>query len=376
MASLVPGLALAALMDRISYIPERVLLRDLRFRMVAVARMLGNLAYTVGSVAFAVAGWGSGAIVLGNLARSLARLALIAGAADRREWLAPSAIRARRLREILAFGLPISIGALASFASRRWDTLLVSRFFGPGPAGAYNLAYSLAEIPAVQIGENVADVLLPSFAQLDPARRPEVLARSLRLLGLVIFPLGLGLGAIAPTLVRAVLDPAWQSVGLMLAVLAALSAAAPIGSLVGSYLQARQRPRAVMALEGVKLVVVLLLIVTVGRLAPLWVCAAVDVAFVAHALASLWFVAHVEGTGLGTLVGELARPLVACGPMLVAVVGVRAAAAALGWTAPVLLLVCEAVAGGGVYVAATLLVARDSVRDLAGLAWRSMLRRS
>lgn len=373
MASLVPGLALAALVDRISYIPERVLLRDLRFRLVAVARMLGNLAYTVVSVAFAVAGWGGGAIVMGNLARSLARLAMIAGAADHREWLAPSAIRVRRLREILAFGLPISIGALAAFAARRWDTLLVSRFFGPGPAGTYNLAYNLAEIPAVHVGEHVGEVLLPSFAQMEPARRPEVLARSLRLLSLVMFPLGLGLGAIAPTLVRAVLDPAWQSVGPMLTVLAALSAAGPIGSLVGSYLQALHRPRALMTLEGVKLLAVLLLITTVGRLGPLWVCVAVAVGFSAHALASLWFVARVEGTPAGTLIRELARPLVACSPMLAAVVGVRAGSAALGFTAPVLLLFSETVAGGVVYVAATLLVNREAARDLAGLARRSLL---
>jgi len=374
MASLVPGLALAALMDRVSYIPERVLLRDLRFRLVAVARMLGNLAYTAASVAFAVAGWGGGAIVIGNLARSFARLALVAGAADHRQWLAPSAIRARRLREILAFGLPVSIGALAAFAARRWDTLLVARFFGPAPAGAYNLAYNLAEIPAVHVGEHVGDVLLPSFAQMEPARRPEVLARSLRLLGLIMFPLGLGLGAVAPTLVRAVLDPAWQSVGPMLTLLAALSAAAPIGSLVGAYLQARHRPRALMVLEGVKLLAVLLLIGTLGRLSPLWVCVAVDVGFIGHALASLWLVARVEGTPAGALVRELARPLAACAPMLAAVAGVRAGAAALGFTSPVLLLVSETVAGGAVYVAATLLVNRTAARDLASLAGRSLFR--
>jgi lipopolysaccharide exporter len=376
MASLVPGLALAALVDRVSYIPERVLLRDLHFRLVAVARMLGHVAYTVVSVVFAVAGWGAAAIVMGNLARSLARLAMIAGGADRREWLTPSTLRLGRLREILAFGLPISIGALAAFAARRWDTLLVSRFFGPGPAGTYNLAYNLAEIPAVHVGEHVGEVLLPSFAQMEPARRPEVLARSLRLLGLVMFPLGLGLGAVAPTLALAVLDPAWQSVGPMLTVLAVLSIAAPIGTLVGSYLLARQRPRALMALEGFKLLAILLLIATVGRLSPLWVCVAVDAGFAAHALVSVWFVARVESIPVWALVRELARPLAACIPMLATVAGVRAGGDALGWTSPVLLLVCETLTGGIVYVAAALLVARESVGDLAGLARRSLFRAS
>jgi len=128
-----------------------------------------------------------------------------------------------------------------------------------------------------------------------------------------------------------------------------------------------------MMLEGVKLVAVLVLITTVGRLAPLWICVAVDVGFIGHALASLWLVARVEGTPVGALIREIARPLAACGPMLLAVLGVRVGAAALGWTAPVLLLVSETAAGGVVYVAATLLVARESARDLAGLARRAVL---
>jgi PST family polysaccharide transporter len=372
MASLVPALALAAMVDRVAFVPERVLLRGLRFRVVAVARMLGNLAYTVVSVVFAVAGWGGAAIVIGNLARSFVRSTVIVGAVDHREWLSPTVIRLGRLRQMLAFGLPLSIGTVAAFAARRWDTLLVARFFGPGPAGTYNVAYSVAEIPTLHIGEHVGEVLLPSFTQMEPARRRAVLARSLRLVGLVMFPLGIGLGAIAPTLVRAVLDPAWQEVGTLLTVLAAFSAVAPIGSLVSSYLQARHRPRALMTLEGLKLLALLLLISTVGRLSPLWVCVAVVVAFAGHALASVWFVARLEHTPAGPLIRALARPLIACGPMVAAVLVVRAGAAALGPIAPVLLVAGETLAGGLAYAAATLLVSRDAARDLASLAGRSL----
>jgi len=78
----------------------------------------------------------------------------------------------------LAFGVPMSLGALCEVASRRWDNLVVSRFFGAGPTGMYNLAYNLADVPAIQVGEQIGDVLLPSFARMDPARRPEAFLRS------------------------------------------------------------------------------------------------------------------------------------------------------------------------------------------------------
>jgi lipopolysaccharide exporter len=375
MAAFVPGLALAVFFDRVTYVPERLLIRDLRFRVVALAQMVGDLAYTATSVALAVAGWGGAAIVAGNLARSVTRMTVVLGAADRRAWLVPTALRARRLREMLTFSVPVSIGALAAVAARRWDTLLVSRFFGPGPAGVYSLAYNLAEIPAMHVGEHVGSVLLPLFAQMDPGRHAEVLARSLRLLGLVMFPLAVGLAAVAPTLVRAILDPAWQPVGLMLTVLAVFAAAGPIGSLVTIYLQSRRRPVAAMTLECFKLVAILGLIATVGRFDPLWVCIAVDLGFILHALAGLCVVARADGLPLGTMLRGLVGPLVACGPLVIAVAGVRAGAAALGWTSPSLLLVGETLAGAVAYGASILLVARESARDLAGLARRSLLAR-
>src|SRR6185503_9524647 len=128
-----------------------------------------------------------------------------------RDWLEPARLTFRQTRELFAFGVPMALGALCAFASRRWDNLMVSRFFGPGPAGMYNLAYNLADVPAIQVGEQVGDVLLPSFARLDPERRPAALLRSLSLLALVVFPLAVGLGVVAPTLVAVLLDARWHA---------------------------------------------------------------------------------------------------------------------------------------------------------------------
>ena len=116
----------------------------------------------------------------------------------------------------------------------------------------YNLAYNLADVPAIQVGEQVGDVLVPSFARMEPERRPAALLRSLTLLGLVVFPLAVGLGAVAETVVRALLDPRWHPVAPMLMVLSALSVTRPIGWTVTSYLQARQMPRLIMCLGGVQ----------------------------------------------------------------------------------------------------------------------------
>src|SRR6185436_9384045 len=110
----------------------------------------------------------------------------------------------------------------------------------------------------IQVGEQIGDVLLPSFARLEPSRRPDALVRSMALLSLSVFPLAIGLGAVAPTLVRAVFDARWRPLAPMLVLLSALSVTRPIGWMVASYLQALHRPRLITWLEAFKVVILVL----------------------------------------------------------------------------------------------------------------------
>ena len=69
--------------------PERLLIRDMKYRHVSVPRTAGELAYTAVSVALAASGWGGFAIVLGNVARSLVRTGMMTYSAGWREWFTP-----------------------------------------------------------------------------------------------------------------------------------------------------------------------------------------------------------------------------------------------------------------------------------------------
>lgn len=364
MSRYLPGLVVSGLLDRIAYVPERVLVRDLRFRAVSVARTVGDVVYSVVCVALAAWGFGGAAIVFGNVARSALRAALFVFAAELRDWAEPSRLSMRQTKELLAFGVPMSLGALCAFASRRWDNLLVSRFFGPGPAGMYNLAYNLADVPAIQVGEQIGDVLVPSFARLEESRRPDALVRSVTLLALVVFPLAIGLGAVAPTLVRAIFDEKWLPMAPMLVLLSALSVTRPVGWTVESYLQARELPRIIMGLEGFKLVALLLSIVTIGRAGPLYTCAAVGVAFGAHALLAMWAVHLVDRVSFARMIAGIGSALVACVPMIAAVLAMRHGLASQGGVPPGLGLVAEVAAGSVGYAVGAFLVARSTAYDL------------
>jgi lipopolysaccharide exporter len=364
MVRFLPGLVLSGFLDRLSYVPERVLVRDLRFRAVSGARTVGDLAHSIVCVWLAAIGWGGAAIVMGNVARSLTRTTCFVLAVKLRDWLEPSRLSLGVMRTLFAFGVPMSLSSLCAFAARRWDNLFVSRFFGPGPTGMYNLAYNLADVPAIQVGEQIGDVLVPSFARMESAQRPAALVRSMAMLALVVFPLAIGLGAVAPTLVVAVFDARWRPLAPMLVLLSALSVARPIGWTVESYLQARERPRLILGLEAFKVFTLVLLVVTLGRLSPLWTCGAVGVTFAAHALACLWVVQRIDGVPLVRSLGSLWPALAASAPMVAAVLVARQALLVSGVVKPLECLSVEVLAGAAGYMLGALVVARGTSHEL------------
>jgi PST family polysaccharide transporter len=355
-----PGLVFSSFLDRVTFVPERILVRDLRFRRLSVTRMTSDLMHSAVSITAAALGLGGAAIVAGNMARSTIRLLLFVGSVQRRAWLLPSRLDPKQIRELLAFGVPMSLGALCEFASRRWDNLLVSRFFGPATTGMYNLAYNLADVPAIQIGEQIGDVLLPSFARMSGPRRRAALLRSLSLLSLVVFPLAVGLGAVAPNLVAAIFDPRWQPLAPMLVVLSALSLTRPVGWTVSAYLQSRQMPRHIFMLEAFKLTILGGSILTIGRAGPLWTCAAVGMAFAAHAMASLIVVRWIDDIPLRATVGSLLPAAFASLVMALVVIALRLALAA----PPIASLIWEVLGGALTYVLAAFIFARSAARDL------------
>lgn len=363
-ARYLPGVALSVLLDRIAFVPERMLARDLRFGRLSATRTAGDLTHTAVSISSAALGLGGASIVLGSIARSFVRLVVYVLSVAPGAWLSRCRLSMQQTRELLAFGVPMSLGALCEFATRRWDNLLVSRFFGPSVTGMYNLAYNLADVPAIQIGEQIGDVLLPSFARMDPARRPDALVRALGLLGLVVFPLAVGLGVVAPTLVATLFDARWHDMGTMLALLAALSVARPVGWTIASYLQARQLPRRILLLEALKLALLVGCLVSFGRHDPRLACTAVGVAFGGHALASLWIVRLSDGVSLRRSLGSMLPPLAACMVMAAAVLLVRHALSSWQPLRPVTQLVVEVGTGAVGYVIGVLLLANRGSQEL------------
>lgn len=391
MARFLPGLALAMLLERVATVQDRIQIRDMRFTSLSVIRSAGELAYSGFAVTLAALGqgawWGGGnAVVIASIARSGLRLVALSATTSRREWLEPCRITWEKTRDLFAFGLPMSVATLAGFGSRKWDNLVISHHFGQATAGIYNLAYNVADVPASQIGESLGDVLVPSFAKMDDeARRRQALLVSMRQLMLLVAPLAVGVGAVAPA-IAGLLDPRWASIDLALAILAILSVVRPIGWIAGAYLQVQNRPRTIMVLETAKpiaLVALMHLFATwgpriagpdvLGRLGSgeHWACAAVGVVFAANSFSYMWVMARVDGIALTAQLRAIVPPIVACAPMMAVVVLLERVLAG-AHVAAALRLMIEVAAGAAVFIPSAFVLAPRASREFVKLleaAW-------
>ncbi|MEO7331036.1 MAG: oligosaccharide flippase family protein, partial [Minicystis sp.] len=89
-AHFIPSLALSALFDRLTTIQDVILVRTLRFRVVALQRSMGDIVYAVVCVGLAWAWqdtrWVGDALIGGALARSVVRLIGMSLVTARKDW--------------------------------------------------------------------------------------------------------------------------------------------------------------------------------------------------------------------------------------------------------------------------------------------------
>lgn len=358
----VPGLALSHLIDRASWLPRNILVREMQFRLIGLRVALGEIVYAASSVSFASLGWGGNAIVGGNFARAIVALLFLIYVTERAEYLSPTRLSWATFKDLLTYGLPINVSNLLTVGAANWDNLFMSYRFGGATVGLYNQAYKLADLPATNVGEQINDVLVPTFARIeDREAKIRGLLRAAGLMALVVFPMAVGLGVIAQTAVEALYPPSYAGVAPFLAVMATLSAFRSLGVLAVGYLQVVGRTKVFILIDVVLVVVLLGAMAALSMFGAVWAAAGVGIAFTLNTYMLLRAL-RPDGIRVLTVLSAIVRPLLACVPLALAVLGVRAAMSGLGWHAAVRMLI-ELSVGAVAYVVAGLTIARPVAKD-------------
>ncbi len=374
MGQYIPGLVLATMFRRIAHMPDKVLAREMRFGAIAASIALGELSYTVVSVSLAMSGWGGAAVVWGNVVQGFVMSAVVISQVNWRSWLAPYKIRWARLKDQAYYGIPLGLVGSAHYASITWDNLIYQRYFGAAQMGLYNLGYGLATMPAAHIGDQVGSVLFPSMSKVDGDAKRRALVRGVGLMGLLVFPLGVGIFAISDSLIAAVLNEKWQGVAPILSALSLVIVVQPITWVAGPYLLAKGHNWSLSAQEFVKLVALAGGLMLFAPWGPVWACAGVGFAYTINAI-TYYYKLVSDGISARQLALAMGLPLLPCLPMVMAVFGTRYGLTSLGIDNSLVLLLAEIAAGALVFIPAAFLLCGSIARDFIELVKASLGRR-
>jgi lipopolysaccharide exporter len=375
MGQYVLGYAIAFLViDRIRNVPERLLMRALRFRTLALINGAGELALTITALA-TVSTCGPYALMYGALARSVLSAVLFLATAPSAEWLVRVRMRAATIRDLFTYGLPIMIASVTDNATLKWDNVIVSKLFGQGVMAKYNYAYNLADMPISHVAEHIGEVLMPSFSRMEEDQRRVAVVRAASLMCLLVAPLGVGLGAVAPTLIEALFNEKWRETAPMLSILGVLMVFRPMIWSAIAYAQAVQRTRVVMMSSFLRVVVVLSLVAAGGLIGgPNGACVGAGGGFAVHTVLTILLAGRVTDLPAMDYLLGVARPLLPCIPMFLGVVAFARGLSAAG-VPLVASLVLQITIGAIIYIAAAFVLARPVANELLRLGRDAIRRR-
>jgi PST family polysaccharide transporter len=248
------------------------------------------------------------------------------------------------------------------------DLMLIGRALGATPLGYYQNARSLTDEVRGRIAMPLQRVLFPAFSalQTDNERLQASVIRAGRLLAAVIFPIGIGLSAVAQELVPVLYGDQWLA---MIPVLSMLGVSAAIrGSTAIASPLFNAKNRVALALRYNIIGTVLMVIAVVFALPYGVQAVAVAVALVSfYSLVTFHVGLGLIGLDTRHVLQILGFPAIASIVMTLAIIGLRLYSTA--WTShPAMLLPIHVIAGAIVYAVALHLLSRKYLGDFIELA--------
>ena len=214
-------LALGVIIDGIASVPIGLLTRGFRQDKRVLAEWAGFMVSTPLTIGLAIAGFGAWSLAWGRLAGNATNTLMLYALAPTRPrpgWDRTVA------RELLRFGVPLTLSSLLVFATLNVDYIVVGHELGTVQLGLYTLAFNLSSFPWNLLSTAIRPIAVPGFArsQHDRPRLIAMFGRWLHMLMVVAVPACSALATLAVPLIFVVYGAKWGAAAPVLVFLAVL----------------------------------------------------------------------------------------------------------------------------------------------------------
>jgi PST family polysaccharide transporter len=207
-----------------------LLMRQMRFRAMALVQTLPQLASAAVAIWLAMAGWHYWALVFNGIVGG-GVMVLVAWIAS--GWRPGLPSRSAGVGSMLGFGGHLMGYNLLSYFTRNADNVLIGRFLGAGPLGIYSKAYALLIFPVQQINAPISGVVLPALSRLQcqPDQYRRYFLRAIEGVAFIGMPIIVFAFVDARFLVLTLLGPKWLGA---VEIFRLLAPAALVGTISGA----------------------------------------------------------------------------------------------------------------------------------------------
>lgn len=117
----------------------------------------------------------------------------------------------KRAKELIGFGWKILVSALLDTIYSELRNLLIGKIYSPDDLAFYNYGDKYPKLVVVNINDSISSVLFPAISMIqdDKERVKAMTRRAIRTSSYIMWPLMIGLGMVADSLVKVILTDKW-----------------------------------------------------------------------------------------------------------------------------------------------------------------------
>ena len=212
---------------------------------------------------FAFKGYGVWALVIQTLVRTIISVALLWYYS---KWLPRAGFHLDRFKSLFSFGSKLLTSGILDTLYNNVYLLIIGKMFSAQNLGFYTRARQFSDLPSMNLTQILHRVSFPILSEIqdDAMKLRDTYRKLIMLSTLIIFPLMMGLAALAEPMIRILLTEKWINTAWMLQMLCFAGMLFPIHSLNLNILNVKGRSDLFLRLEvAKKILVTIILIFTV-----------------------------------------------------------------------------------------------------------------
>lgn len=224
---------------------------QLDFKTPAKISVFTQMVSGIVGIALAYCGWGVWALVFQQVGSSLFNAILLWRLAG---WRPTMEFSKDSFRYLWGYGSKVLGASLIQQVYDNLYPLVIGKFFNASQLGLYSRANGFATLPSTNLSSILGSVTFPVLSKLnnDKDKLIAVYVKMIRCTSFLVFPLMIGMAAVAGPLVKLLLNPQWNGCIIMLQILCFALIWQPLSFLQINLLKVVGRTDIILKLEILK----------------------------------------------------------------------------------------------------------------------------